>query len=271
MAIAVMEKFESRQSSMGDSPQVELAYIVSGTDDDIAAKTSLLAATHIWYDGLIRQSLQIDPLGPGMWDGKVRYGRLEKQPPTGEHTFSFDTGGGTQHITQGVETIGAYAAEGDAPDFGGAIGVTHDSVEGVDITIPVYQFSETHYLPASVVTNAYKGTLFYTTGKVNNAYFRGCQAGECLFLGASGSRRQQGENPNDGDWEITFKFAASPNVVNLQIGDITVASKKGWEYLWVRYEDSEDDAANVLVKKPTAAYVEKVYEDGDFSVLGLGS
>ena len=106
MPVTVMEKFESRQSSMGDSPQVELAYIVSGTDDDIAAKTSLLAATPIWYDGLIRQSLAIEPVGPGMWDGKVRYGRLEKQPPTGEHTFSFDTGGGTQHITQGIETIG---------------------------------------------------------------------------------------------------------------------------------------------------------------------
>lgn len=271
MPVTVLEKFESRQSSMGDNASVELAYIVNGTDDDIVAKTSLLAATPIWYDGLIRQSLSIEPMGPAMWDGKVRYGRAEKQPPAGEHTFSFDTGGGTQHITQSIETIGAYAADGDAPDFGGAIGVTHDSVEGVDITIPVYQFSETHYLPASVVTNAYKGTLFYLTGKVNSAYFRGCQAGECLFLGASGSRRQMGENPNDGDWEITFKFAASPNAVNLQIGDIVVASKKGWEYLWVRYEDSEDDAANVLVKKPTAAFVEKVYEEGDFSVLGLGN
>jgi hypothetical protein len=100
-------------------------------------------------------------VAPGMWDGKVRYGRLEKQPPTGQHTFSFNSVGGTQHITQGIATIGAYAAKGAGPDFGGAIGVTHDSAKGVDITIPVYQFSETHYLPASVVTDAYKGTLFY--------------------------------------------------------------------------------------------------------------
>jgi len=269
MPVSVLEKFESRQSSLGDSASVELAYIVSGTDDDIAAKGALLSATPIWYDGLVRQNLSIEPLGPGMWDGKVRYGRMEKQPETGESTYQFDTGGGTQHITQSIETIGAYSADDDPPDFGGAIGVTHDNVEGVDITIPVYQFSETHYLPAAVVTNAYKGLLFYLTGKVNSAPFRGCAAGECLFLGASGSRRQQGQNPNDGDWEITFKFAASPNAVNLQIGDITVASKKGWEYLWVRYEDAED--ANVLVKKPTAAYVEKVYEDGNFSSLGLGS
>jgi len=36
-----------------------------------------------------------------------------------------------------------------APDFKGAIGVTHDNVEGVDIAVPVYSFSETHYLADS--------------------------------------------------------------------------------------------------------------------------
>jgi hypothetical protein len=45
--------------------------------------------------------------------------------------------GGTQHITQSLATIQKYAAAGTAPDFGGAIGVTHDSVEGVDITVPM--------------------------------------------------------------------------------------------------------------------------------------
>ena len=50
-----------------------------------------------------------------------------------------------------------------------------------------------------------------------------------------------------------------------------MASKKGWEYLWVRYADEEDAAAKMLVKRPIAAYVEKVYEEGDFSQLGIGS
>ena len=50
---------------------------------------------------------------------------------------------------------------------------------------------------------------------------------------------------------------------------MTGIDKKGWEYLWVRYEDAEDAAANALVKKPTAAYVEKVYEEGDFAGLGI--
>jgi len=141
--------------------------------------------------------------------------------------------------------------------------VPHYSVEGVDIAVPVYHFSKTHYLPDAIVTPAYRGTLFNLTGKVNGGAFNGFAAGECLFLGASGAKR------GSGDWEITFRFAASPNVTNLTIGDITGVDKKGWEYLWVRYADSVDDTAKALVKKPIAAYVERVYEYGDFSLMGI--
>jgi hypothetical protein len=41
--------------------------------------------------------------------------------------------------------------------------------------------------------------------------------------------------------------------------------------MWVRYADSEDEAAKVIVKKPVAVYIEKVYEEGDFSLLGIGT
>ncbi len=76
-----------------------------------------------------------------------------------------------------------------APNFRGAIGVTADSVEGVDIAVPVYQFAETHYQPDSVITPTYKGTLFSLTGRTNNGAFKGFAAGEVLFLGAAGSKR----------------------------------------------------------------------------------
>ena len=34
--------------------------------------------------------------------------------------------------------------------------------------------------------------------------------------------------------------------------------------------DEEDNAARALIKKPVSAYVEQVYQYGDFSLLGLG-
>jgi hypothetical protein len=136
-------------------------------------------------------------------------------------------------------------------------------VEGTDVTVPVYNFTETHYLPDSAVTGAYKAALFQLTGRVNNASFKGFAAGEVLFLGASGAKR------GTDDWEITYRFAASPNVTGLAVGPITGITKLGWDYLWVRYADAEDE--NVLVKQPIAAYVERVYELGNFGALGIGA
>ncbi len=40
--------------------------------------------------------------------------------------------------------------------------------------------------------------------------------------------------------------------------------------MWVRYADAEDAVAKAIIKKPVAVYVEKVYEEGDFSTLGIG-
>jgi hypothetical protein len=99
--------------------------------------------------------------------------------------------------------------------------------------------------------------------------FKGFQPGEVLFLGASGARR--GTDPDD-DWEITFRFAppASPNATGISVGDISGISKKGWEYLWVRYADQEDTGSHAIVKRPVAAYVERVYESGSFAALQLG-
>lgn len=273
MAVTIDEKFESRA---GDNQSLELAYVIRGTDDDLAARAALGGAAPAVYYGLWRQddSLRVEPVGPLLWQGSARYSnRDNSQPQTGESVFSFDTGGGSQHVTQSMATVARYAPSGGggsggaAPDFRGAIGVTHDSVEGVDITVPVYQFSETHYLPEAAVTLAYRGVLFSLTGRVNSGGFRGLAAGECLFLGASGSKR----GASGGDWEITFRFAGSPNATGLTVGDITGVNKLGWEYLWVRYEDGEDSAAMAIVKRPAAVYIEKVYELGDFAGLGIGS
>lgn len=270
MAITVTEKFESRKSTKGDNPSAELVYTVRGTNDDLAARNAAETTSPATYDGQPRQSTSVEPVGDELWEAVVRYGKAQggSLPEPGESIFSFDTGGGTQHITQSLETVGRFPASGQtAPDFKGAIGVTPDAVEGVDITVPVYQFAETHYKHDSDVTGAYKGVLFDLTGKINGDSFKGFAPGVVLFLGASGSKRVQ--LGQDADWEITFRFAASPNVTGLSVGGISGISKKGWEYLWIRYADHADPLAKALVKRPIAAYVERVYEQGNFAALGL--
>ena len=267
--IEVVEKFESRYIDTGEDPRVELLYNVFGTTDDVEAYAALVNASPPYYAPtslliVARKRATLRRVGPQLWEGVVQYGAYGQLELPGESSFAFDTGGGTQHITQSLQTVALEAPPGkSAPNFKGAIGATQHAVEGVDIVVPVYQFSETHYLLDALVTEAYKITLSLLTGKVNEGLFKGFEMGECLFLGASGSKR------GTGDWEIGFRFAASPNVTDLTIGDITGVNKKGWEYLWVRYMDATDEAANAPVKIPQAAYVERVYEYGDFTLLGL--
>ena len=102
---------------------------------------------------------------------------------------------------------------------------------------------------------------------MNIGKFKGYAPGEVLFLGASGTR--QGNHPDD-DWEITFRFAVSPNQTDLKVGDLTVKEKLGWDYLWVRYADDVSEDRKSLIKKPEAAYVERVYQAADFGGLGVG-
>lgn len=265
MAVTVHEKWASRELSRGENPAQDLLYIVRGTDDDLEAKAALAAAAPLVYDGLHRQTYRLERTGQTEWEGSVHYGRKEPAE-TGDSSYQFDTGGGTQHITHSRQTAARYAPSGQvAPDFQGAIGATHDSVEGVDVTVPVYNFSETHYIPSASVTDAYKGALFLLTGRTNLAAFRGFAPGEVLFLGASGSKR------GEEDWEITYRFAASPNATDLTVGPITGIAKRGWDYLWVRYQDAEDTQAKSLVKRPIGVYIERVYDEGDFSGLGIGN
>jgi len=277
MPLTLTEKLDSRRWTTGENASVEMTFTLRGTSSDTEALVTLQNSTATSYNGLVRQSIQIEPewvdesAADGLWNATVRYG-LRPPPELEEWTFSFDTTGGTQHITQSIATVARYAPPGKtAPDFGGAIGVTHDSVEGVDITVPVFNFTLRRRIPVEQWTAAYVTGLYALTGKVNSTGFwisiRGDRyqfaAGEVLFLGASAD-----ESTASDFVDITYRFAASPNRTGITVGEITGIAKWGWEYLWVRYADAEDATAKAIVKKPVAAYVEKVYEVGDFSVIG---
>jgi hypothetical protein len=273
MATTISENFLSRSFTLGQQAVRELIFDIHDATDETEAQTILLATAPSVYQGQVLDSINADPVGVDLWKGYARYTRLAD-----DSEYTFDTGGGSQKITQSLATVGMFAPPGfTAPDFQGAIGVSDDKVEGAEIVDRKYQFTETHTFLNSAVTDAYKLALFRLTGRVNNATFKNFAAGESLFMGASGSKR------GDGLWSITFRFNCSPNVTGLEIGGefssgygggsgaISGIDKAGWDYLWVRYADFEDSVGTSLVKRPVAAYVERVYEADDFADLGIGT
>jgi len=263
MAISVNEKYLGRRGSEAgeDLEQFltgEVVYVVRGTDDEQQAIAAVRDVAPTTRGEMVRGQIAAEPITGTDWEVSVEYAADDD----GSGEYAFETSGGSQHITHSRETLRRYPD--GAADHKGAIGVTADGVAGCDITVPVYRWSETHAIDDADVTDAYKGKLFRLTGKTNDAAFRGCAAGEALFLGAAGSRRADGTK-----WDITFHFAASPNQTGLTIGDFANITKGGWEYLWIAYEHDTDADTHTMV--PKAVYVERVYDDGDFGDLGIGT
>jgi hypothetical protein len=294
MAITIYEKLQSPDGwASGNSENGgNLIYVITndnnGTtaitkDEALAALVAGTAANLACGEITVyRLGSTVSPVCPSIWLGSVKYGAYQR--PDAETTqYTFDTGGGTQHITKSISTEDSdYSLVLGETNFNNSINVDIDwkqlaennadiaasktvskspyTVNGLDMTVPVFNFSRTRWVDNTDVTPEYKDRLMRLTGCTNNASFEGHAAGEVLFLGASGSMTKRGAFI--GKWEIQEKFAASPNRTGVVIGELMV-DKKGWEYLWAV------DGINIMTGAPITAQVnvEKIYNSGDFDDL----
>lgn len=243
-------------------------YLADGIEDDsvvqaIALSTAPMAiatATGILW----RQDLQVKERGTKLYYVTVTYG--EKKSESGNYSLSFDTTGGTVNIKVGKATVG-YAASGTAIDYKGAIGVRDEGeVEGTDIVLPALKITANFRHPQGYITANQIKNLARNTGKMNSGAFLGFAAGEVLFMGATGSEG------TDTETTIAYQFACSENLSNQVINGITVAEKRGWDVLWMTFEDVVDSAAgSAKARRPKHIYVSRVYDQFDMaSFFGFG-
>jgi hypothetical protein len=259
------------------------SYKIFGSDDDLAVhsevNSTIVASLYYWrYPGttvdLTVENYNLSYLGDKCWQLSINYEKKgaddASEPEPLRRARSFDTGGGTRHITQALDET-KYPSTAPAQDK--AIGVDDDRIAGVDVVEPALQWSESYDVPSIYVTASYIKKVSELTGTTNNAAFRTFARGEVLFLGCNGTQEWD-EKKGDGPWTLTYKFVASPNAGSgqtlpaISVGTISGIEKKGHEYLWVRYE--ADVRENTLVKKPRHVYVNRVYRESDFSQLGIG-
>jgi hypothetical protein len=269
--VAIDERVLSRKLTSGDKAKDDLLYVIQGRGDlslmdDFAAYGAVINYTPLVYVGLIFDHVDaIEAQGGGIWYATAKYVNPNIKQQTGKELVSFDTAGKQQKVSTGISTPTVYAAGGTVSTKPTGINATADRVEGVEVTVPEFKLNLTYYVPNDSVTTSYIGMLYSLTGTVCNAEFFGMDEGECLFLGAKGSRRGR------GDWELTFDFAGSPNATGLTVGPISGIDKKGWQYLWVRYQKAVDSTNSVLVETPLLVFIETVYTETDLSGLGIGT
>lgn len=268
------KKTQTREAMVfGATTPEEAAYTaVIGTPNVPASLPSFLPANPVTGDAMmILKSVSAKPTeNLEVWVATGTYESLQKDDNGNEISFTFSgtTSGATQTVTQGI----GYQSYGTGPNYAGAINVDKDGVQGVEIVIPKLEFQIEKTIPRTDGQGlprkwfAYMMTLLGLTGKVNSAPIWEFAQRELLFLGADFSAK------GGGDISFTYKFVASPNRLAangnaLTIGSINNIEKFGHDYLWIDYVAAE--SGGFVVRQPRTVHVHRVYEDGNFTLLGI--
>lgn len=268
MTIKIFERPNSGSGGM-NPPTLNKEYGLSGIDDDYIAKAyaqSAIDDSVLTPQGLLwLQDIDGTHEGFQLWGFRALYGKEKKQ--TGSFKFSFNTTGGTIHITSSKATSGKFAQPGKtATNQKQTIGVNKTGEpEGTDQVIPALKLDYTFKHPAGMISEAKARYLASITGMTNSVMWHGFQQGELLFLGAIGNEG------TDVETEVTYSMACSANITGKSIGAIAGIAKKGHEYSWIMYEDVVvvDPDGNKPATQPKYVYVERIYEEIDF-FAGLG-
>lgn len=275
MAIAVAESVLSRRyNETAKGGHLERIFIVTGADDPsvVLAHDDIpkMRDTYGDFDNLYvsSRSVEVEKVTGVEEEGLCRvtviYEPPERQtppPPSGEDEFEFSTMARTEH------RVTAFKQEHypETEDVGDVIGVNDDKVEGVDIFAPKMVLREVH--DKATLSYAYRNTLTFLTGRVNNADWKGFSAGEVLFLGASASRSGY------GPWRIEYQFSIEKNETLLfqTLNGPQTIDKEGWRYIWFRRAKTASDGDTKIQYQIESVHVARVYSYGDFAELGIGT
>jgi hypothetical protein len=262
-----------RSAQANESSSRSRRYVVTGAADEAAAIAELVGAVPGSIGGLVLRNIAVDEEVQDGYRCEVQYGQFRsKEPPAkGESQFNFEISAQPVRVVVPLAPQTVYPRSGvTAPNSSAVakwlIGDQGDGrgPEGCEVYEPITSFSETHYIDAATLTQTYRNTLMRVVGKVNNAAFKGFDAGEVLCQAISGSKR------GFDDWEVTFRFAMRENQTGIEVAGITGIDKEGWQFLWPKYHLEEDPDAPILTNVIDYIVVADVLKKTAFSALGIG-
>lgn len=200
-----------------------------------------------------------DPLEPG--DAAVSGLTTQKA------RISFDTSGGTQHITTSKERPTGYSSDPKKPPVknpGFSIGWNGKSGKdaeyaGVDIIVPNVRKVVVQTIPRP--NTAYENLVIDMTGTVNADKFLGREPGEVLLLGVSWD--DNGDEPVTATYNFAIRKNENTNVHGIEI------VKKGWEYVWDIIKTKKETEASDVEVTVEGIFVSRVYTETTFKKLGI--
>ena len=277
MSITALEAHQSRK--IGPDFR-EYVYIVTGTNDEVAAQNAA-AATRAQYITIpnpnwktaddpatikLRQRVtanqEIDGSDPNRhtWLATMRYEPEEEPDDDDPLNYSIAITTNTANVKVAIEQTKMLASgESDPGDFGNWIGVIRNGagfdVQGVDCIFPQATLEIERRYRLSQWNSKVK-QIIHKVGMVNSGSFEGFGEEEVLFGGA---RVQRGREYVTANYQFLISQSEDVNIPG--IGNV---NKKGWRYIWVY---SRLDDAMGIGTKAVAAYVARVYKKTSFSSI----
>jgi len=271
MPITVEERHQSRKA--GDDWR-EYGYIVTGTDDEVAALNAVPGPAYISLPNpfeplfpplILTRSVsveqQIDGPDPDQhtWYAAVRYENKSNNNDnnnTADLNYSISVTAHTANVKVALEQSRRLASGESDPEFGNYIGVVgppgNQTIQGVDCIFPQATLEIERKYSRSAWNSRVK-TIIGKVGMVNSGSFEGFGEEEVLFAGARVSRSRT-------EVSASYQFLISLSE-NVDIPGVGSVNKKGWRYIWV-YSRAADDGIGT---KAVAAYIARVYRRASFS------
>lgn len=308
MSVEVIEVHTSRPYSLDSTTATGTrrykVRVTGEADPETAINTQIAATAPFFWGGLARQSIRGMPVSAGVYDVDVEYkleisGAAAQDPsvtpggssgpgggapsgtPSGPASdeaavganMTLEIGGRPPKLLTSLATLSSGALGGGAaPDFKRAINVGQDGkVEGVEVDDPgcVLTLDYTIDYVSWRYVNRLKSLLWAT----NNADWFTFKRREAAFLGATL------RTVKDNRVAASFRFGLRAEST-IAAGDLrddganklpqAAVTFRGWDYLWVKYEEEFDAGTKRTVQRPKFYYVEQVLKEADFTQFGLG-
>lgn len=254
----------------GNYRKIDVSYLVRGAESEDEALQRLLPAVPKTVGALPLDGISVAERiseADGAWKLTVAYQNDNGASATAaiddddELEFGFDSAGTTRHVTVANRQKRVYGSmdAGNLVNWNGLPG-RDSQVTGVDVPAAEGRIWFAKTMRASSISTAKMKTWMEMYGVGNVAKWRGWEAGELLFLGATFGGKMS------GDVKVTFNFSVRPNEI------VTFGSNRykvqGWEYLWV-HTKTTPNTSGVPVPKITDIFIAGVVKYKDFALLGI--
>jgi hypothetical protein len=178
------------------------------------------------------------------YDISVTYSPYNKQ--SGTYQISVDQAVGNVHITAGVRIAGYPTAT--CPD-GKGVFFNGEEVTGTEIPVAEDRITVSYRHPQAYLNRAYIRAVGALRGYPCSDTFLGYQPGEVRYMGGNFTE-------SDAEASASYSFEISPNVTNLVIGAITVASKTGFDVVSPRYKANTNTVGSTVHAVKEVEFVE---------------